>query len=452
MNIRHGLFGLLVMATSLAGADRLRIVTLAPGHFHAALIQKEALPELSEEAFIYAPLGGDLSAHLNRIAGFNLRKENPTNWKLRVYAGADYWERMLADRPGDVVVLSGNNRGKIDRIGEIAGRKMHALADKPWIIGAADLPKLEAALETAARNNVVAYDGMTQRFEISCIAQRALVSDPAIFGKPLPGSPEEPSVYMESVHYLLKLVAGAPNLRPAWFFDIRQQGEGLADVGTHLVDLVQWILFPDQIVDYRRDIRVLRGSRWPTVISPADFQKVTGERPFPEYLKDAVKPDGLHYFCNNSVTYTIRGVHTKLDVKWDYEAAPGLGDTELAIFRGERSRVEVRQGKEEKFRPEVYVVPRPEVKAQVAAAVKQRLAAMAGEWPGLGVEEQGERLHITIPDRHRIGHEAHFALLVGRFLQYVRNPRAIPGWETPAMVSKYYVTTKGVALALEDNR
>ncbi|HWQ52381.1 MAG TPA: putative oxidoreductase C-terminal domain-containing protein [Bryobacteraceae bacterium] len=440
------------MATLASGAERLRIVTLAPGHFHAALIQKESLPELSEEAFVYAPLGTDLSAHLNRIAGFNFRKDNPTNWKLRVYAGADYWERMLADRPGDVVVLSGANRGKIDRIEQIAAGKMHALADKPWIIDSADLPKLEAALKTAAANNVVAYDGMTQRFEISCILQRALVSDADVFGKPLPGSVEEPSVYMESVHYLLKLVAGAPNLRPAWFFDIRQQGEGLADVGTHLVDLVQWILFPDQGIEYRKDIRVLRGSRWPTVISAPDFQRVTGERQFPEYLKDAVRPDGLHYYCNNSVTYAIKGVHTKLDVKWGYEAAPGQGDTELAVFRGSRSRVEARQGKPENFRPEVYVVPRPELKAAVLASIRQRLAAMSAEWPGLGVEDQGERIRVTIPDRHRIGHEAHFALLVGRFLQYVKKPSAIPAWETPAMVSKYYVTTKGVELALKDTR
>ena len=112
----------------------------------------------------------------------------------------------------------------------------------------------------------------------------------------------------------------------------------------------------------------------------------------------------------------------------------------------------MRQGKEENFRPEVYVVPQAGMKAQVAAAVKQRLSAIAGEWPGLAVEEQGDRLHITIPDKHRIGHEAHFALLVSRFLQYVRNPRTIPMWETPAMLSKYYVTTKGVALALKDTK
>jgi predicted dehydrogenase len=263
---------------------------------------------------------------------------------------------------------------------------------------------------------------------------------------------DEPSVYMDSVHHLLKLVAGAPNLRPAWFFDIRQQGEGLADAGTHLVDMVQWVLFPGQAIDYRRDIRVLRGSRWPTPISAADFQRVTGERQFPEYLGEWVRPDGLHYYCNNSVAYAIRGIHVKLDVKWDYEAPAGGGDTETAIFRGSRATVEVRQGREENFRPEVFVTPRPGMEAQVTAAVARRIAELQAQWPGLGVEERPGRLRVTIPEAHRIGHEAHFALLTGRFLQYAKNPGAVPSWETPAMLSKYYVTTEGVRLALEENR
>ena len=53
---------------------------------------------------------------------------------------------------------------------------------------------------------------------------------------------------MESEHYLYKYVAGVPLRRPPWFFDVEQQGEGLSDVGTHLVDLVPWVLFPGQAV------------------------------------------------------------------------------------------------------------------------------------------------------------------------------------------------------------
>src|SRR5690349_16044321 len=61
-----------------------KLITLDPGHFHAALIQKEMYPGVSEQVNVYAPLGPDLIAHLERVANFNLRPGNPTHWKLEV--------------------------------------------------------------------------------------------------------------------------------------------------------------------------------------------------------------------------------------------------------------------------------------------------------------------------------------------------------------------------------
>ena len=418
-----------------------RLVTIDPGHFHAALIQKEGLADLAEEAFVYAPLGPDLTAHLNRVALFNNRAENPTHWKLRVYAGPDWFERMLADRPGQIAVLSGRNKGKIERMQTLAMAGMHALADKPWVIEPEDLPKLTVLLETANSKHVVFYDGMTQRYEITCLLQKELVNDAGVFGEPVKGTAAEPGVYMESVHYLLKLVAGAPNRRPPWFFDIREQGEGLTDVGTHLVDLVQWTLTPGQKLDLRRDIRVLDGRRWPTVLKLPEFQKVTGEAEFPEYLNSAVRPDGLHYFCNNSVLYALRGVHVKLEVKWDFEAEPGKGDSETSIYRGTKSRIEVRDN-------EVWVIPADGVsKAQSDAALRRVVAANSKRWPGLDVEETAQGFRIVIPAALRIGHEAHFALLARQFLEYVKDPASLPEWENAFLTAKYFVTTQGVALA-----
>ena len=141
---------------------------------------------------------------------------------------------------------------------------LNVLADKPWIIEAADLPALEETLADAQREHVVAYDIMTERYEITSVLQRELVNDPGTFGAVLEGTESEPAVYMESVHHILKLVDGVPNLRPGWFFSTHIQGEALADVGTHLVDLVQWTLFPEQAIDYRGEIRMLSASRWPT--------------------------------------------------------------------------------------------------------------------------------------------------------------------------------------------
>jgi predicted dehydrogenase len=425
----------------------IRFITLDPGHFHASLVQKAMYPGVSPTVQVYAPLGPDLTDHLARIARFNLRKEAPTAWELEVHTGPDFLERMLRDRPGNVVVVSGRNRGKIDRIQSALDAGLHALVDKPWILEPSDLLKLERVLATADASGRVVLDIMTERFEVSSELQRELVNDPAIFGTLLPGSEAEPAVYMESVHHLMKTVAGAPNLRPVWFFDTDQQGEGLNDIGTHLVDLVQWTLFPEQPLDYRKDVRLLGAQRWPTLIPRAEFRRVTRED-FPAALAGRVKGDSLEYFCNTLVSYTVRGAHVTLDVIWDWEAPPGAGDSHFAYYRGTRAKVEVRQGAAEKNVPEVYVVPMSAAeKAAVLAAVQRKIASVQDRYPGTGVADLGHELRLTIPEKLRIGHEDHFAQVTQRFLRYVRDRSALPAWERPNMLAKYYVTTEGTALA-----
>ena len=166
-----------VVAFAMAGgADTrapFRFMTLDPGHFHAGLVQKEMYPDVSPAVDVYAPEGPDLDAHLKRIAAFNGRKDNPTSWVLEIHKGPDALDRMLREHPGNVVVISGRNKGKIERIGRSVGANLHVLADKPWILTSADLPALEAALADADRQQVVAYDIMTERFEItrSCSAR-----------------------------------------------------------------------------------------------------------------------------------------------------------------------------------------------------------------------------------------------------------------------------------------
>jgi predicted dehydrogenase len=407
-------------------------------------------PDVESRVDVYAPPGPDLSDYLNRIAEFNSRKEHPTHWQLEVHSNGNALEQMLAERPGNVVVLSGNNRGKINRLQAIVNSGINVLADKPWIIEPEAFPLLAATLEAADQKGVVAYDAMTQRFEISCILPRELVNDAAVFGKIQSGSASQPAVEMESVHYFVKEVAGAPLLRPAWFFDIHQQGEALADVGTHLVDLVQWTLFPDQAMDYRKDIAVLNATRWPTALAPAQFERVTGEKEFPAFLRNAVVDGRLECFANNSVTYRLRDIFIRLNIKWGFEAPAGSQDSEFALFRGARSRIEVRQ---ENFAPQVYVIPnRPDLKSAVETALRARLSALEKILPGLAVCDSGDRFQIVIPERLRIGHEAHFALLTRRFLDYVHNPKSIPAWEKPNMLAKYFVTTEGVRLARQNSQ
>jgi predicted dehydrogenase len=430
-----------------AAMPEVRFMTLDPGHFHAGLVQKEMYPNVSPVVHVYAPLGSDLMEHLNRIVGFNTRKENPTSWRLEVHTGPDFMERMLKEKPGNVVVISGRNRGKIDKVKASVDAGLNVLADKPLIIDPADFGKLEATLNAAAQKKLVAIDIMTERYEITTLLQRELVNDKAVYGTQLPGSIQDPAVYMESIHFLLKMVAGLPNRRPSWFFDVEQQGEALPDVGTHLVDLVQWILFPEQSLDYRKDVNVQAAKHWPTVMTKAEFQKVTGEPDFPDYLRPVIKDGNLQYYCNTRVSYALRGVHVKFDVLWNYEPPAG-SDTHNAWFKGSRSRIDIRQTKEEKFVPELYIVPNdPADKAALLQAARTKMESLQKVFPGVSVEDAGKDLHVIIPAKYRVGHEPHFAQVTSKFLGFLKDPASIPAWEKPNMLAKYYTTTQGLKLS-----
>ena len=427
-----------------------RLMTYAPAHFHAALLQKEMPPDVSTQVDVFALAGPDLDAHLKRIEQFNTRSNNPTHWQEIVHTNENPLAQMLTEKPGNVVVVSGKNRGKMDALEKIVSARLNVLSDKPWIIEAVDFPKLEATLEAADTRGVIAYDGMTQRFEVSCQLPRELVNDRSVFGQLENGSATQPAVEMDSVHYLLKEVAGVPLLRPAWYFDLAQQGEALADIGTHLVDLVQWTLFPEQAIHYQKDIRLTSASRWPIEVSLAQFQRVTGEPTFPDYLKPSIRSGYLEYFANDTLTYQLRDVFVKLTVKWGYEAPVGSKDAELAIFRGTKSRIEVRQGKAEKFLPTVFVIPNsPYLKSEIETALKRKIVALQENYPGVRIQAHGDEFQLVIPDALRIGHEAHFALLTRRFLGYVHEPSSLPAWEKPNMLAKYFITTQGVKLARE---
>ena len=248
-----------------------KLITVDPGHFHAALVQKIMYDQVSPDVFVYAPQGPDYLQHLERINSYNKRPLNPTLWNEKVYTGPDFFEKMISDKAGNVVVLSGNNRKKAEYITKSINAGLNVLADKPMIISPEDFPALEAAFTVAHQKGVLLYDIMTERYEVTTILQKLLSQNINVFGTLTTGSKDEPAVTKISVHHFSKIVSGTSLLRPAWFFDVTQQGEGIVDVTTHLVDLVQWECFPEQILK-PSDVNMISAKRWPTYISKDEFK------------------------------------------------------------------------------------------------------------------------------------------------------------------------------------
>lgn len=334
----------------------IRLITLDPGHFHAALVQKSMYEGVDSTVHVYAPNGPDLQLYLDKIDTYNTRPDDPTHWKEDVYRGTDYLEKMLADKAGNVVVMAGNNRLKTDYILKTVEGGFNVLADKPMVISAAKFDELKQAFTTAKDKNVLLYDIMTERYEITTMLQRAFSQQPDLFGTLEKGTPGNPAVTKESVHHFYKNVSGSVLQRPAWFMDVAQQGEGIVDVTTHLVDLVQWECFPEQTIAYQKDIRLTSARRWTTDMSLSQFKAITKQNTFPEYLKkDVVKDSILRVYSNGEINYQLKGVHAKVSVTWAYKAPEGAGDTHYSIMRGTQANLIIRQGPEQNYKPTLYI-------------------------------------------------------------------------------------------------
>ncbi len=425
-----------------------RLMTLNPGHFHAALVQKYSLEQVHPTVYIYAPSGPDVDLHLGRIESFNAREENPTNWNTETYTGEDYLQRMLEERPGNVVVLAGNNRKKTEYIYRTIDEGFHVLSDKPMAIDLENWEKLASAFEKAERNNIFLYDIMTERYEVTSNLQRYLAQDEGLFGKLITGSRENPAIEKSSVHHLFKYVAGEPLRRPPWYFDVEQQGEGIVDVTTHLVDLSMWTAFPGIAIDYRKDIEMLDADRWPTMLTREQFENITGLSQFPGYLKEKLKDDVLPYYCNGEMSYVLRGHHVHISVEWDYRAPPGGDDMHYSIMRGTRANLIIRQGKEENFKSTLYVEPAEGITYQeIRGELERVLTELSQQYPGIGFQDEELGFRIEVPDEFYLGHEAHFGKVADAFFQYLIEGE-LPHWEVPNMITKYFITTMAREIAL----
>jgi predicted dehydrogenase len=444
--MKRNYFSFLLLAGPLMmKAQNIKLITLDPGHFHAALIQKSMYPQVDPTVHVYAEESRDLKLHLEKIDGYNKRTAEPTAWKENVYTGKDFFTKMIAEKKGNVVVLAGNNRLKTNYILESVRNGFHVFADKPMAVDTKGFEQLKLAFTEAKKNGVQLYDIMTERFEITTQLQRAFSLDTDFFGTLEKGTPEDPSVTKISVHHFYKYVSGSVLTRPSWFFDDNQQGAGIVDVTTHLVDLIQWECFPGQVIDYKKNVRILQAKSWTTPVTTADFTLVTKES-VPDYLKAISDAKGdIQVNCNGAFTYNINGVHAKVSVIWNYKAPEGTGDTHYSLMRGTKASLTIKQGKEENFKPTLYIEQR-----QKDAAFEDKLKAsiqkISQTFPGIALVKINNGWTISVPEKYNDGHESHFAQVTKKYLDYLQNNN-MPAWEVPNMIAKYYTTTKAKELA-----
>lgn len=427
---------------------KFRLIVLDPEHFHAALLQDSMYEQIDPRVRVYSPQRGGINEYLELIYLYNNRPTFPTHWEEKVYKGSDYLQKMIKENPGrkNVVMIAGNNRKKIHYITKSIAAGKNVLSDKPMVINSVGFKQLIELLKMAEKRKVLLYDIMAGRYAITNIIERMIIQRSDIFGKFIKGTLQNPAIIFKSVHHFYKEISSKLLIRPTWYFDVCQQGEGIVDVTTHLIDLIQWECFPETEFDYLNEVHILFARRWPTKITLPQFSKVTGKRDFPAFLKKDVKGNKLYVYSNGEIHYTIKGIHTQVIAEWRFAAPNESADTFYSMIKGTKATLIIRQEKAQNYKPSLYVLPVDTKDKNWRIAVRSGFKEINKIYPGISAVLQKSKFKVVIPDGYETEESRHFGRVIEQYLQYLE-VGCLPKWEKSFMLTKYYITTNALEMA-----
>ena len=152
-------------------------------------------------------------------------------------------------------------------------------------------------------------------------------------------------------------------------------------------------------------------------------------------------------YSNGEINYVLKGIHAKVYTVWNYRAPEDAGDAAYSLMRGTKSNLEILQGKAQNYKPTLYIEPAAGVEFTLFAKILYKnFSRIAEKFEGVQLKKLDKSWEVIIPEKYVTGHEAHFADVTERFLQYLIDGK-LPGWEVPDMLAKYYTTTYALELA-----
>ena len=321
----------------------------------------------------------------------------------------------------------------------------HVLADKPWLAGPEGLDDLRHTLAAGP----LAVEIMTGRHEITSRLTRKLVAEAEVFGDFAAADAGAPAIEMASVHHLEKMVNAAPLRRPAWFFDVSVQGDGIADIPTHMVDAAQRLVAASAsraAASPGRGLTLIAARRWATPVPRSVFSRVTGLPDFPSELQHSVSDATLAYDGNAELSFRVGDVTVALDTRWDLSEPAGGGDVSRTVIRGTRAEIRIEQSAATGFRRRLSVAPRLRGD-RLRSALERTVTAWQAEHPGVALAAAGTGWEISVPRTLDTGHESHFPLVLADFLTLIEQGGAPPALAADTL-AKYTLLVEASKAAL----
>lgn len=419
-------------------SEKVRLVVIDPQHFHAALVQKYDNANIDSTVHLFADSNKTVVGYTDLIAQYNGRSEKPTKWNVVSYFGPDFMTKAFEGNTGNVVVLAGDNQQKIEYISKAIENGKDVFADKPLVIDLEGYNKLSTLLNQENSTNSLIYDIMSERYDVKNQIVKALIGN-SVFSGGILVEKDKPAIQFRSVHHFIKEVSGKPLVRPALFFSTKKQGEGLVDVTTHYIDLVQWILASEQTIDIKKDVILDKSLRWKTSLTKDQFAKATTLLDYPSFLSSDVVDDVLSVYSNGQLDYAFKGVPISIAVKWNVESSDGKGDQFSAVFNTQNVIIEIKP--DENGKASVFVSTLS-IDSNFESKLQSALDSI-NDLKGLTFVKEGGKYKIVIPDNLYLSHEEHFAKVLNQFLVYKAN-KSMPEWEKSFILAKYYLTTQAL--------
>jgi predicted dehydrogenase len=387
---------------------------LNPGHFHAALVLREAADRISDAILVYADRGPELDAFMNLVNAFNARAAKPTQWNVEVRSGGI--ARLISDKNTDVAVLAGRNHNKLENIATLIEAGIHVLADKPWLTDSAQTSLVARTLNGPG----FVKDIMTIRHEILSRLCHEVVHTESVFGGLAVSTPQRPAIELGSIHHLYKQVNGSALRRPIWYFDSTQQGDGVVDIQSHLIEQAMWFVANDAPVS-DADVQLHSARRWSTPVDLDLFTEITGETRYPDSIQGDLDTQGvLQYPCNGEIVWSLNGTTICQQAEWRAREPAGGGDMHRVVLRGNASEVHVEQGPDTDYAAHVLLKPvNPDEIDNLLARANSELLRWKQRFPGLQLERIDNALRLNAPADLDDGHESHFPLVRDRYLDVI---------------------------------
>jgi len=140
-------------------------------------------------------------------------------------------------------------------------------------------------------------------------------------------------------------------------------------------------------------------------------------------------------------------VNAKVSVIWNYTYPEGGGDTHYSVMKGSKAQLIIEQGKEQNYKPVLYIKTSEKEVDAYEKTLQSSLRIITDKYPGISLKKiEKDKWEVVVPAEYHNGHEAHFGQVTENFLNYLKEG-ALPDWEVPNMIAKYYVTTQALEIA-----